>query len=63
MFILITKRHNVNNTVFITFDSGVYVFFFFENSIQIQTKMNFKILQFPVVTYGMGVLRCAIDVV
>ena len=31
--------------------------------IQIQTKVHSKILEFLVVTYDMGFLRCAIDVV
>ena len=30
---------------------------------QVQTKVHFKILPFLVVTYDMGFLRCAIDVV
>ena len=37
-------------------------FFMYARSIQVKTKVHFKILNlFFVVTYDMGFLRCAID--
>ena len=38
-------------------------FFMYEKPIPVQTKVNFKNMQFPTVTYDMGVLSCAFDVV
>ena len=51
------------------FCMGVYVYFFKKNvimyarPIQVQKEVHFKKLQFLVVTYDMGFLRCAIGVV
>ena len=38
-------------------------FFMYARPIQAQTKVHFKILQFLVLTYDMGFLRCVIDIV
>ena len=38
-------------------------FFMYARPIPIQTKVHFKRLQFRAVTYDMGVLSCAFDVV
>ena len=38
-------------------------FFMYARPISVQTKAHFKILQFLAVTYDMGVLSCAFDVV
>ena len=64
-----TLRHNVKNTVFITFALRLYVEIFFENIFHVcmattsTDKSAFKNLQFLVVAYDMGVLSCAFDVV
>ena len=38
-------------------------FFMYARLIPVQTKVHFKTLQFQAVTYAMGVLSCAFDVV
>ena len=38
-------------------------FFMYTRPIQVRTKVHFKDLQFLAVTYDMGVLSCAFDVV
>ena len=55
---------------FSTFASGVYVWIFFLKTfiiyarpIPIQTKVHFKNLLFLAVTYEIGILICAFDVV
>ena len=40
----------------------ISIFFMYARPEQVQTKVHNTILQFPVVTYDMGFLRCAIDV-
>ena len=58
-----------SKTVFVSFVSGVCLnkfsktFFMYARTIQVQTEVHIKILQLLVVTYDMGFLRCAIDVV
>ena len=44
-------------------ESFLKTFFMFARSIPVQTKVHFKNLQFLAVTYDMGVLSYAFDVV
>ena len=61
------SRHQKHR--FITFAMGMYVyiflktFFMYATQIPIQTKVHFKNLQFLAVTYDMGFLSFAFDVV
>ena len=40
----------------------VNTFFMYARRIQVQTKVHFEVLQFLGVTYGMGFLHCARDI-
>ena len=44
-------------------DTFLKTFFMYARPIPVQTKVHFKNLQFLAVTYDMGVLSCALDVV
>ena len=49
--------------VYVCLDIFLKTFFMYARPIPVQTKVHFKNLQFLAVTYDMGVLSCAFDVV
>ena len=49
--------------VSVCLDIFLKTFFMYARPILVQTKVHFKNLQFLAVTYDMGVLSCAFDVV
>ena len=62
-----TRRQNYRFYHFclvsVCLDIFLKTFFMYARPIPVQTKAHFKILQFLAVTYDMGVLSCAFDVV
>ena len=49
--------------VSVCLDIHLKIFFMYARPIPVQTKVHFKNVQFLAVTYDMGVLSCALDVV